>query len=308
MDPVIVVDLSAIRENALYFRSLTKAKLIAVVKANAYGHGAVEVSHALKGIADLFAVATVDEGVALRLGGIGEDILVLTPPLERLDGERAREYGLILSVPDLARARIAKGCRVHLQVNTGMNRYGAEGDIRPLLEDTEAEGLYSHLGRREFYEGQYERFLPFVQAFRSERKDGIVHFAATEGTLTDKKYHFDGVRIGIGLYGYAQVPAPVRPAMKAYGIAVQSRRYAFGSMGYFKADSPVFVSAVRGGYADGFLRENRYGMDAFVTEGEHLPGERVLLFDDAALVARRLGTIPYEVLSAVGRRARYEYR
>ena len=126
--------LKRIRQNAQAFKNLTKTKLCAVVKADAYGHGSVEVASALVGVADCFAVALIDEGLSIRTAVCGKDILVLTPPLCKADAYTGIKNGFILTVSDLKTAKLITSvcreynlsARVHLKVNTGMNRYGAE--------------------------------------------------------------------------------------------------------------------------------------------------------------------------------------
>lgn len=127
-----VISLKNIRANALLFKSISEKPLIAVVKDDAYGHGAEEVARYLEDVADSFAVATVDEGAALRSAGIWKDILVLTPPLSAEEVVRISAYRLTASVSSLAAmkliARVSRELslppmRAHLVFNTGMNRY-----------------------------------------------------------------------------------------------------------------------------------------------------------------------------------------
>ena len=184
-----VIRLDAIRGNAALLRAKAAgAKLCAVVKADAYGHGGAMVCQALTGVADCFAVALVEEGVRLRLAGVSADILVLVPPLSEEEAVRAALYGLTVSVGDgqdialVSRALAGRGLtvRVHLQVNTGMNRFGFEeapfaalcGEgLPPCMR---AEGIYSH-----FYaphdaavtREQFSRFCAFRA--RAEQAYGI---------------------------------------------------------------------------------------------------------------------------------------
>ena len=131
------IDLGAIRANARRFAALAGgAALCAVVKADAYGHGAAMVAHALRGVARSFAVALVEEGVALRQAGVSEDILVLVPPLCEEEVLRGCAYGLTFSLSDASDAaligavceRFGLTARCHIKVNTGMNRFGFDGE------------------------------------------------------------------------------------------------------------------------------------------------------------------------------------
>ena len=104
------IHLGNVRRNAEYFKRVTGAKLCAVVKANAYGHGAEEITLALSSVADCFAVALVDEGVAIRTAACGKDVLVFSPPLTEEEGYQILANGFIATVPDLWTAKLI--CRV----------------------------------------------------------------------------------------------------------------------------------------------------------------------------------------------------
>ena len=130
---ISVIRTDHIRSNAEYFASLAPTqKLCAVVKADAYGHGAASVAQALRPTADVFAVALVDEGVQLRHAGTDEDILVLTPPLCEEEVLRGGLEDLIFTVGDARDYALLKkvslkygiAVRCHLKIDTGMNRYG----------------------------------------------------------------------------------------------------------------------------------------------------------------------------------------
>ena len=154
------IHLKKIINNAEYFKKRTGAKLCAVVKADAYGHGAEEVTLALSKTADCFAVAIVDEALKIRLSACGKDILIFTPPLDEAEIVTSAINGFTLTVSDLYTAkRIVETCRkyslsvkVHLKINTGMNRYGMQiqalGKTCKYLQNfycVKVEGIYSHL-------------------------------------------------------------------------------------------------------------------------------------------------------------------
>ena len=332
-----VVRLDAIRSNAEILRKHCGAKkLCAVVKADAYGHGAAEVAGALSGEADMFAVALVSEGEALRLS-CAKDILVLVPPLTESEALRGMNSDLIFSVGDaedyalLRRTAEKYGtvARCHLKVNTGMNRFGFDGDafrsfLRGGLSDRVCvEGIYSH-----FYlpndvtvvGEQFGLFSDFAEEAERVFGDLIKHVSATGGILYGKEYALDMVRPGIGLYGY--LPAgfegalSLRKAMRVYASVVSSREYAFGGAGYGKlsnADAKNGLSAVRCGYADGFFRGGGIGnvnslcMDAFIYSQKLEKYEELCILSDADEYARKNGTISYEVLVNAGRRAEKIY-
>ena len=128
------IRLQALQNNADAFLRLTNTRLCAVVKANAYGHGAEEVVCALCDRVDCFAVSLLDEAKAIRVAACGKDILILTPPTDMQDIYSAAVNGFILTVSNIETGRQVREVarkhglfiRVHLKVNTGMNRYGVE--------------------------------------------------------------------------------------------------------------------------------------------------------------------------------------
>lgn len=298
---VAKINLKAIEDNAKAFRKLTGAKLCAVVKADAYGHGAEAVVNALSGEADFFAVAIAEEAASVRVAACGKDILVLTPPANEEQLVYMAENGFVASLPDLSTAKNAlkvclekgKTLRVHLQANTGMNRYGMNpsmlGKVCALLKGSPVKvcGLYSHLYEhsRPACEEQRRLFLSMKKiCARYYPSDVIYHLSATYGALLGKEFAFDAVRVGIGLYGYlpdggvdaANGKIRLRRAMKVYAEAVESRRYAFGGAGYGRLsrgaekalETSPYTTTFRVGYADGFPRGEGFGMRGVLRGGE----------------------------------------
>ena len=331
---------------------LTGAPLCAVVKANAYGHGGEEVVNALSGVADAFAVALIDEGVQIRAAACGKEILVLTPPITLEEVLRGGWNGLSLTVADLTTAKLIDGVartralplNVHLKVNTGMNRYGMErsalGKACKLLKANpfvKVVGVYSHLYTTSLQTSERQRVIFESAAAICRRYFPSVraHLSATYGALLGKKFAFDGVRIGLGLYGYApdgvadeerngkvQIPT-LEKGMTVFATAAISRKYGYGGAGYgelsFGEKIPQMLTVCRYGYADGFLRRRDNGllggetqantlcMDACI-KTERLPrGKRIPIMADAAVVAKATDTISYEVLCAATRRAEMVY-
>lgn len=327
---------------------LTGAPLCAVVKANAYGHGGEEVVNALSGVAEAFAVAMIDEGVQIRGAACGKEILVLTPPITLEEVLRGGWNGLSLTVADLTTAKlideVSRNRRlyvnVHLKVNTGMNRYGmglsALGKTCKRLQTNpfvKVVGIYSHLygtslQTAERQRAEFERAVAICKRYFPSVR---AHLSATYGALLGKKFAFDGVRIGLGLYGYlpdgvadgaAAMPA-LEKGMTVLATAATSRKYVYGGAGYgenpFDGELPQTLTVCRYGYADGFLRRRDNGlsgaetqvnnlcMDACIQSGRIPRGKRIPIMTDAAAVAKATGTIPYEVLCAATRRAEMVY-
>ena len=316
-----VIDLQAIRSNAQKIKeNIGGSFFFAVVKADAYGHGAVEVSRHIEDIVDGFCVAIVEEGIDLRIAGIVKPILVFTPPQDNYDAARAREYNLSVTVNCLKTARLCRMNCCHIKVNTGMNRMGCAigelPEILKLLPVENIEGVYSHLyaphdliaSARQF--ALFERAARFVKTYK---QGAIAHLSASGGILRGGRYLFDGVRAGILLYGYSPYGfnADVTPALKVYARKVQTTEFIGGGIGYNQADrSYNKLSVYRCGYADGFFRtvplgERKLCMDSFIS----VDGDDVkCVMDDADEYAKKCGTISYEVLTSVTKRSERIYK
>lgn len=147
-----VINLSAISKNIKFLRRRAgSAKFYAVVKADAYGHGAERVSLHIQPQVDGFCVALTEEGAALRIAGVTKPVLVLTPLTSADDALAAAFYNLSVTVNGSASARLCAGLSCHIKVNTGMNRYGCNIGELPVVLSTLAsvgacvDGVYSHL-------------------------------------------------------------------------------------------------------------------------------------------------------------------
>ena len=320
----LIVDLGAIRRNArTLLRALDGAELWAVVKADAYGHGAVDVAGAALGAgATVLCVATVPEALALRdaLGAVR--ILVMGPASGREVAD-ARDAGLELVVVD---GEIPDGVRVHLKLDTGMGRWGLAELPAP---GREVVGLMSHFASADtdpaFTERQIERF----QAATAEYSHLTRHLANSAGALRFPGARFDAARCGIAVYGispFGTDPAEdgLEPALRWESQLAQVRLLQPGeSTGYGRrwiAEEPTWIGIVPVGYADGFRRdltgtEVRVGgephhvvgtisMDAFaVVLDRELPvGTPVTLLGHGIRAedhARMAGTIGYEIVTAI---------
>jgi alanine racemase len=268
------VDLGAVRHNVRALkRRAPSARLMAVVKADAYGHGAVPVARAaLDAGADSLAVVTAEEGAELREAGISAPILVFTDllPDALALAERSR---LAVSAHSLASAkRIAArpGLRAHLKVNTGMNRWGVGpgevGEARKVLEDR-LDGVYTHFASAdsdaEVTRGQIEVFDAVLSAH--DFGGALVHAANSAAILWHPASHHDCVRPGIALYGMhprgdGGDPAEegLRPALALKSYVADVRTVAPGegvSYGLtWRAEGPSRVATVPVGYAEGYRR------------------------------------------------------
>ncbi len=268
------VDLAAVRHNVgTLIRRAGGTPLMAVVKADAYGHGAVPVARAaLEAGADALAVVTAEEGAELREAGIAAPILIFTD-LQPDGLLAAKQHGLTVtahSVQSAKRVAAVPGLRAHLKVNTGMNRWGVEpeevGKARKIL-GSQLVGVYTHLASADSDRGATSGQLRvFDDVLAAHDFSGVlVHAANSAGTLWHPSSRYDCVRPGIALYGLHPAgdegdPADenLRPALSLKSYVAGVRRLAPGegvSYGLtFKAEEPVFAATVPVGYAEGYRR------------------------------------------------------
>lgn len=282
---LVEIDLDAIAANVQALRAAAEAELIAVVKADAYGHGALPVSQTvLDAGAAMLAVATIDEGVVLRQSGIEAPILVLLGPSDADDAQTAVSFGLACAVWDLDRARLlsqaAAGQRpavVHFKVDTGLTRLGAPLDeaverLREIraLPSLRVEGLFTHYATADspddsFAREQLARFEGFVRAAGDPPR--WIHAAASAGTAAlGAQALCTAIRPGLALYGLS--PAPhladrlrLRPALSwrsAVHRVVDVPAGTGVSYGHeFRLPRPGRIATVPVGYGDGLARAAR---------------------------------------------------
>jgi alanine racemase len=257
---LVTIDLGAVRHNARRLVEVVgPAELWAVVKADGYGHGAVDVSRAaLEGGATALCVATVREAQSLRAAFPASRLVVLGPAAEE-EIASAREAGLELAVPD---GRIPEGVGIHLKLDSGMGRWGFAELPAP---GRDVVGLMSHFATSDtdqpFARGQLERFLLATEPYADRY---VRHIANSAAALTMPETRLDAARCGIALYGIDPFGEDakrfgLRPALRWESELAQVRRLAPGaSTGYgrrFVASEETWVGIVPVGYADGFRRD-----------------------------------------------------
>ena len=271
----VEINLGAIRRNAEAIKMSTGKRLIAVVKADAYGHGVVPVTKALRGVADMFAVATVEEGVELRQTGVQEPILVLFSSFPK-QASQVVEHGLVPTISDWEFANrlnaiASDTINVHVNINTGMNRYGVHWTVAAqflnrfkTLDRLTVAGLFTHFATAD----ESDKSYAFVQLKRfasvlEEIPNGgeLVHAANSAATLAVPESHFSAVRPGLVLYGV--YPASERPITLEPALRWKSRIGWIGSLSEgegvsygltYKAPHQIRVAMVRVGYGDGYPR------------------------------------------------------
>jgi len=268
----VEVDSAAIRHNAEFARRRGGAPLIAVVKANAYGHGVEVAVRALRDVAELFAVANVEEAAAVRALAPEKDVLLLSPCLP---GERAAAMAAncIATVSSAAEAREFAGGRVSLKVDSGMGRIGVwhEEVLAEIAALTQAPGVTlhsvaTHLPTPDedaaFTRGQLTGFTDLAARVRKIAPDVRFHALNSAGVLVYSEFAFDFVRVGLMLYGSAPIPdfqADLRPALtwKTRVLLVRDvpagRSVSYGRT--FITPASMRLATLAMGYADGYPRQ-----------------------------------------------------
>ncbi len=284
-----VVDLKAIAWNVSMALDVVAPerdiRSLAVIKADGYGHGALEIAKKLKGIVTDFGVATMAEAVELRQNGVTEPILILgyTSPKEYA---LALEYDITMTQDSTEQLRAlaefaqkqGKRAKCHVKINTGMNRLGFEPTPEHAKEIAELsqmpglyiEGLFSHLACADemdmtFTKMQKERFDAFVTQLEQEGCHiPVKHLCNSAGVMSRIDCRYDAVRLGIITYG--MYPSDdvnkrlfmLRPALSWYAHVIHVRELAEGeSVSYgatYVAEKPMKIAVVSVGYADGYPR------------------------------------------------------
>ena len=354
---ILEVDLDAMVHNLNHFRSLTDAHIAVMVKAFSYGSGSREIASLLQyHRVDYLMVAFADEGIELRAAGITIPIAVMNPEREAFDNMimfnlEPEIYALDI-LEDFNQALNKHGIKrfpVHIKLNTGMNRSGFdEQDIPQLLEFFEAErsvyirSIFSHLAgsdetmHDEFTLGQIHLFERMTERIQTQFNYKIWrHILNSAGIERFPQYHFDMVRLGIGLHGISATHANLQPvsSFKTYISSIRNvpegQSIGYGRKSYTTRSSRIAVIPV--GYADGLNRHlsNRVGnvfikgkrvpiignicMDTCmidVTDTNATIGDEVEIFGKHILVtelSEQLGTIPYEILTGISHRVKRVY-
>ena len=293
----VEVNLAALRRNTAAFKKRLGrgVQMMCVVKADAYGHGAVPCAKTMHAAgASQFAVATVSEGVALRKAGIEWPILILSEPpvdcvrtlveYDLMPAVYTADFALALGEAAASAGRVA---RYHLALDTGMTRIGVRREDAVELRRTidfhrglECAGTFTHFATADMLDDwdfalQLNRFTEAIEALRGAGLDtGLVHCDNTPGTILHPECHFDMCRVGVGLYGlhpaettFGQID--LEPVMSVRGRVVRVIYPNVGDgVGYGLTwrvpKKNVQVATVPIGYADGLARELSNQMDVLV--------------------------------------------
>ncbi|MBX6355299.1 MAG: alanine racemase [Micromonosporaceae bacterium] len=281
----VAVDLDAIRDNVALLRAGTAAEVMAVVKADGYGHGMVPAARAaLAGGASWLGVCTLGEALQLRSAGITAPVLawLLAPGLPLHEGVAVDVDLAAASLGQLAElvaaAKLAgRPARVHLKIDTGLGRGGATQDDWPALLEAAAKaqadgtievvGVWSHLACADEpdHPSVDRQRAAFLDALALAERSGIRpryrHLANSAATLTRPDTHFDLVRPGIAVYGLTPIPGRhfgLRPAMTARARVLLTKRVPAGygvSYGHtYITTKETTLAQIPLGYGDGIPR------------------------------------------------------
>lgn len=318
--PVALINLTAISNNAKKIKKALNGKVFcAVVKSDAYGHGLIECARAVLPFCDYFAVASLQEGVNLRLAGINKPVLCLLPVKNLL---RAITYNIefavhtpkyLLEVASLCE-RINKCANVHIAVNSGMNRLGLNSldELDFVLKNTgkfvNISGVFSHFYSAENQEKsdkQFNTFAPFYERVKRNYEEVIGHIASSSSLLYGEKYLMDMARVGIAIYGYSAINGTfaLEKIMKVVANKVQPRILNEGEQllyGDYLLEENSSLGIYSYGYANGkracssnMLNNACMNLCAIKSEKN-----AVTVMDDASRFNKDY--IPYEVLTSFG--------
>jgi alanine racemase len=308
----IEIDRAAIAHNIRALQSLLQPEtdLLAVVKANAYGHGAITVATLAEQLGvRYFGVATVPEGIELRQAGIRSSILVMGAVQTRNQIEAMAQWNLEATLCDLAQAQrfsevLSAPLSVHLKIDTGMSRLGypwQQGidfiqQVRA-LPSLSIASIYSHLATADdpdpsFMKEQQTRFEHVIEDLRAA---GIpvpaLHLANSAGTLFSQAFHYDRVRVGLALYGLYpgrqfEPIIDLKPVMQVRARIAQIKDLPQGigiSYGHrYVTSKPCRIAIVSIGYADGVPR-NLFNQMQVLVKGQAVPQLGAITMDQVAI-------------------------
>ena len=330
------IDLTALKHNFHYFKSLIprSTKLMCMVKAFGYGSGSFEAAKLLEsqGV-DYLGVAYVDEGVQLREAGILVPIMVMNSESEQLD--RMIKYhlepvvyserGMAEILGDLRVREVASKLRVHIELDTGMHRLGfGDGEWQTVLEEAkdkvEVVSVFSHLSASEDAAADENTELQ-IQQFQQQAMDMEAllgysvwkHIGNTGGILRFASAHFDMVRLGIGLYGVDPrgiVNPQLQPVNRLVTRISQIRIVRAGEgVGYgfrdaVEVDRKIAVLMI--GYADGLWRMDGRGKSGVMIQGKWAPFVGNICMDMAMVDVTEIDCIEGDEVEIFGKEIRVE--
>lgn len=307
-------------DNVMHFKN---KKICAMVKSNAYGHGLSDIVNILNDYVDYFGVVNVEEAIKVRRNS-DKPILICS----RVDDLKScLKYGLEVIAEDendlntFYKAGLKDSC--HLKINSGMNRFGLKSELSAKMvneflreKEIQLKSICSHFSMTESKRTTNLAYKRFVRLRSLISQDAMVCFGG--GNIYNYPYNFDMVRVGIGLYGYGQ--KGVKPVLKIVShvskIFYAKKGEAIGYGQKYCLNKNGLFAVVPVGYGDG-LRRNLSGnfcvmingkkyssvgnicMDAFFVKVDKnvKVGDEVIVMSDANYFAKKIDTIPYEILT-----------
>lgn len=328
------IDLNALKNNILNIKKITDSKIIAVVKADAYGHGAEACAKVLlENGADMLAVACIDEARLLRRKFSDVDILILGSSNVSAFNDIVK-YNITASVCSLEEAinlnetaeKYGKTAKIHIKIDSGMGRLGFqitkanfENTVEQIkkikaLHNIEIEGVFTHFSCADedynYTKLQFDRFLSFCDTLRSEGISiKIRHCSNSASLILYPEFHLDAVRPGIVLYGYHPSDAtkgmielfPVMSIKSRITHVKELERGSFISYGNEYCTSKTEkIATVPIGYADGFLRGN-LNKAHFIHKGKLLPVVGRICMDQCMINATDVNNINVgDIVTVIG--------
>lgn len=296
------INLDACLENYRYFRSklLPSTKLLVLVKANAYGHGAVEFAGMMEEAgADYLAVAYPIEGIELRQAGIKSPIMVLTAGTDSF--EQIVNYGLEPGIPNMYSLKVLcnvlekrgmSGFPIHIKLDTGMHRLGFMTDELDELQDflktcntVRVKSVYSHLAAADdpSCDDFTKEQIALFQKNADRLSDAIgykplYHILNSAGIERFPEYQFDMVRLGIGIYGVSALPGDHLSTVASFKckiLQIKTLKPEDGTIGYGRhgriSPEGTVIATIPVGYADGVDRHLSCGKGYFTVNGHRVP-------------------------------------
>lgn len=340
------INLDAIEENVKYIKQKNKKKFIAVLKANAYGCGDIQVAQAvLEAGADMIAVSSVEEALSLRKEGYEGELLILgtTNPS---DLQVLKEYHITTNAYSLEWVKKViqldcKGLKVHLKVDTGMNRIGSKSldDTKEMLEllvnhGCKVEGIFTHFACADsnttMTQTQFQLFKDTVESL--DYSFEWIHCDNSDASVSLEEDFSNACRVGISLYGISAYEKSLKHALSFYTTLVHVKKVQPNeTIGYgatYTTEKEEWIGTIPVGYADGFIRANqdryllcndqlcrvvgRVCMDqAMILLPEKMEvGSIVEIFGphlSLEKMAEDLHTIPYEIICLISPRVTRRY-
>ena len=280
---ILKVDLGIIKENIKILKSIAHKKFYAVVKADAYGLGAVRISKSIEDLVDAFCVATINEAIELRDAGIKKDILILGY-IHPNNYKLLNEYDLITTIYDYEIAKsindLGLKIRAHIKIETGHNRLGFKVEDEELdkiklidkFENIQIEGMFSHLssadgeaeGDNEYTFNQERKFAYAIEYLKEINSEWTKHLSNDAGVIAFD-FNYDVIRSGISMYGVY----PSIPIKEHHKIGIKQSFELISKISFIKeieegesisynrtftAKRKTKVATVSLGYADGYHR------------------------------------------------------